>query len=76
VRVLDVRVDIPDFGPIPGVFQERFGDIPKGVTDLDDVFVGVSLGQGRRLVNELEFGFVGSGFGVTALRGLVVRVAR
>ena len=39
MRVLDHRVDVPDFGPIPGVAQEHRGDVPQRVAALDDIGV-------------------------------------
>ncbi len=41
VRVLDLRVLVPDLRPVPGVAQEAGGDVPKGVALLHDVDLGV-----------------------------------
>jgi hypothetical protein len=31
VRIADLRIDLPDLGPEPGLAQETAGDVPKGV---------------------------------------------
>ena len=41
VRVLDLRVGLPDFRPQPRLVQESFGDIPERVTLLHHVGVGM-----------------------------------
>ena len=51
VRVDDVGVDVPDLGPEPWVPEERRGDIPERVANLDDIFVWVALGQRHGLVD-------------------------
>ena len=43
VRILDVRVDVPDLRPQPGIAQEHGGDAPQRVAALD----GVGLGRAR-----------------------------
>src|SRR6185436_2379670 len=40
VRVLDLGIDVPDFGPIPGIAQEYFGDVPQRVAGFHRVLVG------------------------------------
>ncbi len=40
VRIGDLRVDVPDLGPQPGVLQEHRRDTPKGVAPLDHVALG------------------------------------
>ena len=45
VRVLDLGIDVPDFGPIPGVAQEHLGDVPQRVAGFHDVLVGGIRGQ-------------------------------
>src|SRR3954464_13235216 len=36
VRILDLRVDLPDLGPIPRVAEELRGDVPQRVAALHD----------------------------------------
>ncbi len=41
MRIFDlVFVETPDLGPLPGVFQEFLGDIPKGIALDHDMTVG------------------------------------
>ncbi len=47
VRVLDLRIDDPDLGPQPRVFQEQRGDVPERVTALDGVALG-GIGANQR----------------------------
>ncbi len=55
MRVLDLGVLVPDFGPFPGVLQEYIGDAPQRIAALDGVLGGrrgldqVRGRRGRRL---------------------------
>ena len=79
VRILDLRIDLPDLGPEPGVLEEHRRDIPQRVATLDGVVhrrVGAdelrglrgSLG-GRHLVHGRD-GRLGRGHVVGRIRGL------
>src|SRR5690606_17040301 len=46
MRVGDLRIDVPDLRPIPGVAQEQLGDVPKGVARLHDILAGGLWRQG------------------------------
>ena len=59
MRVFDVRIYIPDLWPEPGVLQKGCGNIPKGIADLNDVFVRVAFCQGYRLIDSFQDGLVG-----------------
>jgi hypothetical protein len=49
VRILDLRVDLPDLGPIPRVAEKLRSDIPERVATLHDVGFGMARVQdGRR----------------------------
>ena len=48
VRILDLRVYVPDFGPVPGVLEEHPGDVPEGVALLDDISLRGVRGQRHR----------------------------
>ena len=39
MRILDLRIDLPDFRPIPGIAQEHLGDAPQGIAALHDIAV-------------------------------------
>ena len=41
VRVFNLRIDLPDFGPQPGARQKLTADIPQRVASHHDVLVGV-----------------------------------
>jgi hypothetical protein len=47
VRVLDLRIDLPDFRPIPRVAQEHRCDVPERVAALHDVSLGMTRIQNR-----------------------------
>ncbi len=40
MRIPDLRIDVPDLGPLPGILQEYVGNAPQGVTAFDGVFGG------------------------------------
>ena len=50
--ILDLGIDIPDFGPIPGVFEKCCGDIPESVANLNDIFIGSAFGEGRAVLRK------------------------
>ena len=39
MRILDLRVDLPDLRPIPWIAQEDLGDAPQGIPAFHDVAV-------------------------------------
>jgi hypothetical protein len=45
VRVLDLGIDIPDFGPIPGIMEKRRSDVPESVANLNDILIGSAFGE-------------------------------
>ena len=45
VRVLDLRIGLPDFRPQPGLLQELPGDVPERVAPFHHISVGVRAGH-------------------------------
>ena len=58
VRILDVRIYIPDFRPKPWVLEKCCRNVPQGVANLDDVFVWMAVSQRYWFVDALKYGFV------------------
>ena len=54
MRVLDLGIDIPDFGPIPGVVEKRGGNVPQRVAFLHGVLLGRAGRQWRPLLDQFE----------------------
>ena len=43
--ILDLRIDLPNFRPVPGITQKNLGNTPEGIATLDHVAVGRIVGQ-------------------------------
>ena len=42
MRIFDLRIDLPDFWPVPRILQEHGGNVPECVTALHDIPLGMS----------------------------------
>ena len=51
VRILDMRIDLPDFGPQPRLVEKSPGDVPQGIAFLDNIAVRVIGFEARNLAS-------------------------